>query len=281
MDKENLTSLGSFAAPSSPVQKAEALAAGAKGKDSVARQKAAQEFASLLFLEVLKAMRAASPQSGFSETDGLSRDVYTSMMDTEVARLMAKQDSSGLTKTIQKALDKLADKAAGQNLPAPTTPARPIEAVAPAPPVPSAAAPASSQASPVGGVVSSSFGPRRDPFNGVTRLHDGVDIAAPAGTPVTAAAGGKVIFSGAAAGYGNMVEIAHDNGIVTRYAHTASNLVALGDEVRLGQSIALVGNTGRSTGAHLHFEVRKDGKPIDPSILLGELSKGSKLSTSV
>ena len=123
MDKENLTSLGSLAAPSSPVQKAEALAAGAAGKDSVARQKAAQEFASLLFLEVLKAMRAASPQSGFSETDGLSRDVYTSMMDTEVARLMAKQDSSGLTKNIERAMDKLARQAAGQKLPAPTTPA--------------------------------------------------------------------------------------------------------------------------------------------------------------
>src|SRR6185503_10168464 len=98
MDKENLGSVGSFAARNSLVQKAEALAAGEAGRDKIARQKAAQEFASLLFLEVLKAMRSASPQGGFSETDGLSRDIYTSMMDTEVARLMAARDTSGLTK---------------------------------------------------------------------------------------------------------------------------------------------------------------------------------------
>ena len=277
MDSDNLSSLGSFAARNSQAQKAEALGASAVGKDKAEQKKAAQEFASLLFLEVLKAMRAAMPQSGFSENDGLSRDIYTSMMDTEVARLMAKRDTSGLSQTIEKALDKLANKAAPSNPLA--QPARGSDAEAP--PVRSSMPPqASTKSTPEIGVVSSGFGPRRDPFDGVTRMHDGVDIAVPAGTPIAAAAGGKVIFSGAAGGYGNMVEIAHDNGLITRYAHTAANLVAVGDEVRLGQSIALVGNTGRSTGAHLHFEARRDGKPVDPATLLGALFKGSKVSTA-
>ena len=277
MDADNLSSLGSFAIRNGQTQRAEALATSAVGKDKAEQKKAAQEFASLLFLEVLKAMRAATPQGGFSENDGLSRDIYTSMMDTEIARLIAKQDASGLSQTIEKALDKLANKVAPSN--GSVQPTRGSDAEAP--PIRSSVPPqASAKPTPDIGVVSSGFGPRRDPFDGVTRMHDGVDIAVPAGTPIAAAAGGKVIFSGAAGGYGNMVEIAHDNGLVTRYAHTAANLVTVGDAVKLGQSIALVGNTGRSTGAHLHFEVRRDGKPVDPATLLGALVKGSKVSTA-
>jgi murein DD-endopeptidase MepM/ murein hydrolase activator NlpD len=277
MDADNLSGLGSFAIRNGQTQRAEALATSAVGKDKAEQKKAAQEFASLLFLEVLKAMRAATPQGGFSENDGLSRDIYTSMMDTEIARLMAKQDASGLSQTIEKALDKLANKVAPSN--APVQPSRGSDAEAP--PIRSSVLPqAIAKPTPNIGVVSSGFGPRRDPFDGVTRMHDGVDIAVPAGTPIAAAAGGKVIFSGAAGGYGNMVEIAHDNGLVTRYAHTAANLVTVGDAVKLGQSIALVGNTGRSTGPHLHFEVRRDGKPVDPATLLGALVKGSKVSTA-
>jgi murein DD-endopeptidase MepM/ murein hydrolase activator NlpD len=278
MTTENRGSLSLFARQTVQVEKAEALGAGVPGKDKAGRQKAAQEFAALLFLEVLKAMRSASPEGGFSENDGLSRDIYTSMFDTEAARLMAKRDVTGFTKAIEKTLDKLSDKGAIQAIPTKAPAAGAAEKKSSSAVLPQSL---SGQAMPALGEVSSLFGPRRDPFAGVTRLHQGIDIAAPAGAPVTAAAGGKVVFSGAAGGYGNMVEIAHDNGLVTRYAHNATNLVARGDEVRLGQSIALVGSTGRATGAHLHFEVRRDGKPIDPMIFWGGFSKGSKLSTAV
>lgn len=279
MDARNLGNSGVFSAQSAQAQKAQKLGDAATTPDPAARKKAAQEFASLLFLEVLKAMRAATPQEGFAEGNGLSRDIYTSMLDTEVAHLMAKRDASGLTRVIEKALDKYTDKHGAPNPLTPSEGAPKIEktafsaAVSPLEHIPLAA--------PVEGVVSSHFGLRKDPIDGLNRRHEGIDIAAPAGTPVAAAAGGKVVFSGSAGGYGNMVEILHHNGFMTRYAHNATNLVNVGDEVKAGQSIALVGSTGRSTGAHLHFEVRRDGKPVDPTLLLGALTKGSKLNSAV
>lgn len=280
MDARNLGNLGVFSAQSAQAQKAQNLSDAAATPDPAARKKAAQEFASLLFLEVLKAMRAATPQEGFAEGNGLSRDIYTSMLDSEVARLMAKRDASGLTRVIEKALDKYSEQK--NSAPSPFIPLEGAPKIDKAP-LPTTVSPLEHLplAAPVEGVVSSHFGLRKDPIDGFHRRHDGIDIAAPAGTPVAAAAGGKVVFSGSAGGYGNMVEILHHNGFVTRYAHNATNLVNVGEEVKAGQSIALVGSTGRSTGAHLHFEVRRDGKPVDPALLLGVLTKGSKLNSAV
>jgi murein DD-endopeptidase MepM/ murein hydrolase activator NlpD len=116
-----------------------------------------------------------------------------------------------------------------------------------------------------GAFESSPFGWRIDPFKGTREFHDGVDLAARPGTPVTAAAGGIVVFSGSYPGYGNMVEIDHGNGLTTRYAHMSKCLVKIGDVVFPGTPIGTVGSTGRSTGAHLHFEVRSHGTPLDPS----------------
>lgn len=245
--------LGQFAAQNALSKKAESLSAAAAGSDALQRQKAAQEFASFLYLEVLKAMRAALPADGSLEGESLSRDIYTSMMDAEIAQLMARRDATGFTAVVEKSLDKIA-------------------------PAPQAR---SDTHAPVQGVVSSPFGSRADPFSGATKFHDGVDIAAPTGTPVQAAAPGKVIFSGQLAGYGNLVEVDHGNGLITRYGHNAANLVSPGDEVAAGQAIALVGSTGRSTGAHLHFEVRRAGKPVDPEVLLGGVVKGSRLKSVV
>ncbi len=114
------------------------------------------------------------------------------------------------------------------------------------------------------GWVSSGFGNRTDPFTGHKALHAGVDFAAPAGTEVIAVAGGVVAWSGVREGYGKMVEVNHANGYVTRYAHNERNLVKAGDTVQPGQVIALLGSTGRSTGAHVHFEVLRNGNPVDP-----------------
>lgn len=124
-------------------------------------------------------------------------------------------------------------------------------------------------AAPVIGPVGSGFGFRTDPFNGRAALHTGLDFPAEIGTPILAAAGGMVITREWHAGYGHVLEIDHGNGLVTRYAHCSSIEVDVGALVKRGQLVAKVGNSGRSTGSHLHFEVLVDGAPQDPARFLG------------
>jgi murein DD-endopeptidase MepM/ murein hydrolase activator NlpD len=114
--------------------------------------------------------------------------------------------------------------------------------------------------------LSSRFGYRSDPLRGTLRMHSGIDIPGPLGTAVQASADGVVRFAGAAGGYGRMVEIAHGGGLTTRYAHLSRILVTPGEPVTRGETIALMGSTGRSTGSHLHFEVRMDGRAADPLV---------------
>ena len=114
------------------------------------------------------------------------------------------------------------------------------------------------------GYNSSSFGWRVDPFSGRSAFHEGLDFTAAIGTPIHAAAGGRVTVAEQTPDYGKIVKINHGSGLETRYAHASELLVKAGDVVRKGQLIARVGNTGRSTGPHLHFEVRRDGAPLDP-----------------
>ncbi len=119
------------------------------------------------------------------------------------------------------------------------------------------------------GWISSYYGDRPDPFTGFTEFHKGLDIAAPAGTRVEAVAAGLVTWAGPSSGYGNMVQIDHGNGLATRYCHNEKLLVSVGQLVRKGQVIALVGSTGRSTGPHLHFEVLKNGAEVNPLPYVG------------
>ncbi len=121
---------------------------------------------------------------------------------------------------------------------------------------------------PVESAVGSGFGFRTDPFTGQAALHTGLDFPADVGTPVLAAAGGMVLLSEFHAQYGNVVELDHGKGLVTRYAHNSKVLVKTGDIVKRSQIIAEVGNTGRSTGPHLHFEVRLEGAAQDPAKFL-------------
>ncbi|MDO5668052.1 MAG: M23 family metallopeptidase [Alcaligenaceae bacterium] len=118
--------------------------------------------------------------------------------------------------------------------------------------------------------MSSPFGWRAHPISGTSRLHTGLDFAAPKGTPIYAASNGVVSSSAYVSGYGNLVEIDHGSGVTTVYAHNNENLVEAGDIVGRRQIIARIGNTGNSTGPHLHFEVRLDGIPIDPMLVLGK-----------
>jgi murein DD-endopeptidase MepM/ murein hydrolase activator NlpD len=114
------------------------------------------------------------------------------------------------------------------------------------------------------GYVSSGYGNRTDPFTGQRAFHQGIDFAGRAGTDIIAVAAGIVIFSGRRDGYGKLIEINHGNGYVTRYAHNAEHLVAVGDTVRRGQVIAHMGSTGRATGTNLHFEVLQHGRHVNP-----------------
>ena len=114
------------------------------------------------------------------------------------------------------------------------------------------------------GWMSSYFGKRTDPFTGKSANHRGVDFAGKSGAEVIAVADGVVTWSSSRYGYGQLVEINHGNGYSTRYAHNSENLVGVGDEVRKGQTVALMGETGRATGPNLHFEVLKEGQRVNP-----------------
>ncbi len=118
--------------------------------------------------------------------------------------------------------------------------------------------------SPVDGWVTSGFGARTSPFTGEPAIHKGIDVAAPVGTPIYAPADGVVVFAGQRNGFGNFVMIAHGYGVVTGYGHNAQNLVSPGQVIHRGDQIATVGQSGRSTGPHLHYEVAVNGQVIDP-----------------
>jgi murein DD-endopeptidase MepM/ murein hydrolase activator NlpD len=112
--------------------------------------------------------------------------------------------------------------------------------------------------------MTSGFGYRSDPFNGAAAMHSGLDFKGPIGAPIYAAADGRVSFVGTKAGYGKVVEISHGNGLMTRYAHMSRFNSSVGQAIGAGQVIGAIGNTGRSTGPHLHFEVRIHGRAVNP-----------------
>jgi len=117
---------------------------------------------------------------------------------------------------------------------------------------------------PVDGWITSSFGARSSPFTGEPANHKGLDVAAPVGTPIYSPADGVVVFAGQRTGFGNFVMIAHGYGVVTGYGHNAQNLVSPGQVIHRGDQIATVGQSGRSTGPHLHYEVSVNGHTVDP-----------------
>jgi murein DD-endopeptidase MepM/ murein hydrolase activator NlpD len=125
---------------------------------------------------------------------------------------------------------------------------------------------------PVDGWITSGFGRRISPFTGQKTWHQGIDVAAPIGSPIYAPADGVVIFSGAKAGFGNFVMVAHGYGVVSRYGHNAQNMVQPGQKIKRGDQIATVGMTGRTTGPHLHYEVLVNGRNVDPKKFILDLN---------
>jgi murein DD-endopeptidase MepM/ murein hydrolase activator NlpD len=131
------------------------------------------------------------------------------------------------------------------------------------------------------GYITSTFGFRKDPFRGRSTFHKGVDFAGVRGSPVVAVAEGVVTFSGKQSGYGNLVEVRHKDGLVTRYGHCQKRLVREGDQVAHGQTIATLGSTGRSTGPHVHFEILVGGKQVNPLKYIDRTNLAADTRTSV
>ncbi len=117
---------------------------------------------------------------------------------------------------------------------------------------------------PVKGWVTSTFGYRQSPFTGLREMHEGIDVATQMKAPIIAPAGGIIIRTGFDRGYGNLLEIDHGYGVVTKFGHTSKVLVSVGQKIKRGDVVALVGSTGRSTGPHLHYEVLLNGVPVNP-----------------
>ena len=197
---------------------------------------------------------------------GFAGDTFKEMLDEALADRMASAGGLGLAPMFEKELNR-GSKAGGAPGISP-----PPSALAPSVSAARAAraygAVGALSASPLAAAtrLTSSFGERRDPIDGDVRAHAGLDLAAPQGSPVRAAGPGVVVRSGDAGGYGNLVVIDHGghDGLQTRYAHLARTDVKPGDRVAAGTVIGAVGQTGRATGPHLHFEVRRDGQAVDP-----------------
>lgn len=153
-------------------------------------------------------------------------------------------------------------------LPAPRLRLASLPAAKPAPPPPKA-----SMLLDVTPVLTSGYGWRRSPFTGETEFHQGIDLAAPEGTPVRPAGWGVVTRAGPAGAYGNLVEIQHEDGLVTRYAHLSRVSVSPGEEVGPHTLLGQVGSTGRSTAPHLHFETRYGERTMDPREVVGDIVK--------
>jgi len=216
------------------------------------------DFASLLVYQMLQAMRRTVPRSQLLNT-GFAHDLYLSLLDQEISRHVARRDAMGLVSLLQQQFESPQEMAH-----TPRHSLRALEAYRHH--LPGAT---NSFALPVDGALSSGFGWRQDPFDHQERWHNGVDIAAPIGSMVRAAAPGRVVFSGTQPGYGNVLILEHHDGYQTSYGHNDEHLVAMGALVRRNQPIARVGQTGRTTGPHTHFEIRRHGHAVDPLLLMG------------
>lgn len=234
-------------------------------------KKACREFESVFTYELLKSMRKTIDKCDLFH-GGEGEEIYESLLDQELAKSMSGYGSNSLSGLLYQQLSRMdsssqanqGDYSGTQSEPRALTGYSYI-----APKYASYKNIGTQVEWPLKAVISSKFGWRKDPFTSENKFHSGVDLAAENGTEINAALSGKVIMSCKMEDYGNVVAVDHGHGIVTLYAHNEKNLVKVGDEVRKGSPIALVGSTGRSTGPHLHFEVRKDGIKIDPLKFMG------------
>jgi murein DD-endopeptidase MepM/ murein hydrolase activator NlpD len=271
------------AGPGSLAKPAAAAAGGAPANDADRQRivEAAQQFEAMFLLQMLKQMR----QSMLSEEDqapGLGAGTMLDTIDAELSKYLAGQ-RGGLTPMLVDVMTKARGNAAAAgvstSLESPSMaipariapeaaaamlPARSAAAAWPSGPAPATAAAMVPGGNPYPGTVTSGFGWRKDPFTGASRFHAGVDIRASYGRDVESVGPGRVVSAGVQGGYGKSVVIEHAPGLRTRYAHLSSIDVAVGDAVGEGAVIGKVGQSGRATGPHLHFEVLKNGRAVNP-----------------
>ncbi len=229
--------------------------------------KAASEFESLFIYQMLKTMRESSMKEDLF-SGGKGEEIYTSMLDQEMSVVMSEGEGIGLKKAL---LEQLLSNLDAEGLEGNASSINSVTSNT----VKSAAIKEFQSHllkdefnSPLAGSVSSGYGIRIDPATGEHAFHNGIDISAPEGTPVHPSKEGIVVFSGVKTGYGNTVELKHDNDYLSRYANNRVNLVKVGERVEATDTIALVGGGGDSSEAHLHFEVMVEGFAINPVDLL-------------
>ncbi len=210
-------------------------------------KEACRQFESIFTYEMLKSMRNSIQKCDLF-SGGQAEEIYQSMLDQELSKNMAGKGSNSIANVLYQQL-KDTDIMSGDSdtgiVNDRSLPVWPLE-----------------------GRVSSSFGWREDPFSGEKKFHEGIDLAAKEGTDVKAVMAGKVQITDDQNGYGKVVVLDHGHGFTTLYAHNKDITVKAGDWVTKGSTIAKVGSTGRSTGPHLHFEVRREGKKLDPEDFL-------------
>lgn len=199
-------------------------------------RKQAQKFEALFLKMMLDSMRKTVDKSDlFGDPNTPSSTIYNSMLDSEYAKIMSENGGLGLADMVSQhfGVSQVESRADTFTLPA-------------------------------SGRISSHFGMRSHPISGRMQMHEGMDLAVPIGTPVKAASDGEVVFAGEKRGYGKVVVLSHRDGLQTVYGHLDSINVGVGDKVKGDQPIAHSGNTGVSTGPHLHFEILKGGRPVNP-----------------
>lgn len=199
---------------------------------------AAEQFESFLYTFMAKNLRGTSPNGLFASGP---MQTFAEMFDEEIGKRIGEGHGLGLADQLQQGFARQAP-AASRGI---TDDFRHPDLG-------------------VDGVLTSRFGPRADPINGKAAFHKGIDLGAPTGTPIHAVRAGRVIFAGPHGGHGNLVEVDHGNGVITRYAHCSQIGVVEGQQIGENEVVGLVGNTGHSTGPHLHFEVHVDGRAVDP-----------------
>lgn len=226
----------------------------------------AEEFEAMLMTQMLREMRRSMLQED-SQERGFGVGVMTDTLDISLGQALSRVGGFGLSSALRTALDRSVKQAAGKDSPTPAAEG-PSEAPAPQNSV-TDAPPALGVVEPdikiPAGAITSGFGWRRDPFNGAIKFHKGIDVAQPYGQDVRSAASGQVVASGDQGGYGTTIVVDHGGGQQTRYAHLSAVSVQVGEHVEAGQVIGKVGDSGRVTGPHLHFEVLDNGRVVDPT----------------
>jgi len=233
----------------------------------------------LFFGYLLKVMRS-TVEVDKDDTSSLGKDIYTEMFDHEIALNIAKVRSLGIGEMMYRQLaGETSQSNHSKNNSGPRQPENDGSSVGLTSPSPNVAEPRGQEpnrverpfAIPLDGVLTSTYGMRQHPLTRERQLHEGLDIAAPVGTPFRAARSGTVVFSGFLGGYGNAIVLEHADGYRTLYGHAAKLLVSRGETVEAEQVIGIVGSTGKSTGPHLHFELQRGLRREDPSEFLTSL----------